>query len=161
MKSSKAYTLLELLLVLTVVAILTVAGVYGWRAWAKGQEQQRVVSRLLQGLNFARQAAMTYRQPVTLCAAASAMACGDQWSQGVLIFLDPHHLSQPEPSTLLMQLPPLAKQSLMWRGWLGHAVVRFEPDGMPHGYHGSFYFGPPGKEQPLLIINVVGRVRGI
>lgn len=160
MKVRAAYTLLELLIVLTLASVLTLLGVAAWQKWSVLQEKRLVAVQLHQTIRFARKAALAHREQVSVCAAASEMTCGTNWSLGMIIFLNPDNQGQPTSDNILMHVPALTKkQQLIWHGWLGHTMLRFEADGLPHAYHGSFYFGLPGKEKPLVIMNAVGRVR--
>jgi type IV fimbrial biogenesis protein FimT len=139
-KAKLGFSLLELLIVLTLVAILSLAGVRSWHFFLKKQQQQILVNQLQQSLNFAKQSAVAYHQAVSLCAAASDQMCGDNWSKGILIFLNSNGQSQPQDH-LLLRVPPLSKTAIIqWRGWLTSPQIRFEADGLPHGYHGSFYW---------------------
>jgi hypothetical protein len=154
------FTLLELIIVISLTALLGVVSVIGCTHFFARQKQQMMIDTLHQSLDFARQAAISHAEPVTLCAAASDQTCGSNWAQGILIFLDPQNTGRLAPGLLLLRVQPLLKQGkLIWRGWLPLPTIRFAADGLPHGSHGSFYLIQGNTEQVVLVINALGRIR--
>lgn len=154
------FTLLELLIVIMLTALLALMSLFVGFHWFSLQKQQMMLTTLRQSLDFARQAAIAQGQSVTLCAAASAQICGDDWSRGILIFIDAEKTAIPHTDSLLLQVPPLLQTGkLVWRGWLPVNIIRFAADGLPHGYHGSFYLLQDHSEKIVLVMNALGRIR--
>lgn len=156
-KSVKGLTLLELLLCLSLMILLIGFVVGGWAKLRDHREEEIMTSQLLQSLRFAKQAAMAKQQQVTLCPAENDDACGNNWSHGWLIFVDPDNQGQPggENHILLRQPAFHAKLTLSFSGWLHHAYVRFAADGAPRSYHGTFFI----EDRPIIVINAAGRIR--
>lgn len=152
--------MLELLIVISLTALLGMVIVSGGYHLCAQQTQRLMLSTLRQSLTFAKQAAVSQGEAVSLCAAASDQTCGDNWAQGILIFLDPRSTGQIKAGALLLRVPPLLKTAqLVWRGFLPFSYIRFAADGLPHGYHGSFYVLQGHTEQVVLVMNTLGRVR--
>jgi len=156
----RGFTLLELLFVISLTALLSAMIVSGGYYLFSQQKQRLMIGTLRQSLAFAKQAAMAQGEAVSLCAAASDQTCGDNWAQGILIFLDPHSTGQMQTDTLLIRVPPLLQTAqIVWKGFLPFPYIRFAADGLPHGYHGSFYVLHGHTQQVVLVINSLGRVR--
>lgn len=155
-----AFTLLEVLIVLAIIAALVFGSMQGWRFLQEREQEMVVTNELQRVLMLAKQSAMAKQEQVSVCAVRQEMGCGEDWSKGILIFFDPDNRGQPEEGKIFARLAAFPKgQKLTWHGWLQHAWLRFEKDGLPHSYHGTFYLGAPGKEQAIVVINAVGRIR--
>ena len=145
---------------ISLTALLSAMIVSGGYYLFSQQQQRLMLGTLRQSLAFAKQAAVAQGEAVSLCAAASDQTCGDNWAQGILIFSDPQSTGQIKTGALLLRVPPLLKNAkLVWRGFLPFSYIRFAADGLPHGYHGSFYLVQGYTEQVVLVINTLGRVR--
>jgi type IV fimbrial biogenesis protein FimT len=159
-KPIMGFSLIELLIVLMLVAILSLAATSGWHRFIENERKHIMLSQIEQSLNFAKQAALSHHETVSLCAAASDTQCGDNWSNGILIFLDPNNQGQPTSNHLLSRVPRLLNNGIIeWRGWLATKQIHFAADGFPHGSNGTFYLIQSGKEQAIVAINELGRVR--
>jgi len=81
------FTLVELMMAITVVAILLVIAVPSFRDAALGSRLSAVANNLLASVQLARSEAIKRNQTVTLCASANGSSCaasGD-WEQGWII----------------------------------------------------------------------------
>jgi type IV fimbrial biogenesis protein FimT len=152
----KAFTLLELVLCLALLAMMFFGGMRAWAQLRQNHQNKAIAAKLEQALNFARQAAIAKREQVSICPRGTDIACGNDWSQGWLVFLDADNRGQLMSKEQILWREPVAyHQAIQFSGWLKHQYVRFEGDGMPHSYHGTFFIS--GK--PILVINAVGRIR--
>ncbi|MCD6046851.1 MAG: putative type pilus assembly protein fimt [Gammaproteobacteria bacterium] len=158
LQTIKAFTLLELVLCLALLAMMLFGGVRAWAQLHQDQQRKAITAKLEQALNFARQAAIAKREQVSICPRETDMTCGRDWSQGWLIFLDADNRGQlANEGQVLWRETAVYHQPIQFSGWLKHQYVRFESDGMPHSYHGTFLLS--GK--PMLVINAVGRIRRV
>ncbi len=92
---ARGFTLLELLVTLTVLVLLIAVGVPSMSQQIRNNRLNTVTLELYQAVQLARTRAVTTNSRVTLRAA------GD-WHQGWKIFLDPNHNGLWEPTELLI-----------------------------------------------------------
>lgn len=91
----RGFTLLELMVVVTVAAILLVIGVPSLQKWVRDNRIVTETNSLVAHLNLARSEAIKRRTRVAICsskdAGAAVPACdgGTDWSTGWVVFQDP------------------------------------------------------------------------
>lgn len=88
MKRSVGFTLVELLVTLVVLAVALGLAAPSFRTLVNDTRQDSSFQRLNGALLFARSEAIKSTLPVTLCARATDVSCGQDWSNGVLVFSD-------------------------------------------------------------------------
>lgn len=77
------FSLLELLVTLTVVGILTTIAVPSFRTLMLNQRRDSVVDSLVASLHYARNQALNLNQNTTLCAGTPGISCtGGSWATG-------------------------------------------------------------------------------
>ena len=80
---SFGFTLLELMVTLTVVAILGIIAVPSFHAFMLNERRDSVVDALVASLQYSRNQALNMDQPTTLCAGVSGVPCpGGAWTGG-------------------------------------------------------------------------------
>lgn len=93
--SQRGFTLLELMVVVTVAGILLVIGVPALQTWVRDNRLVTETNNLVAHLNLARSEAIKRRKRVAICssrdAGAAVPACdgGTDWSTGWVVFQDP------------------------------------------------------------------------
>jgi type IV fimbrial biogenesis protein FimT len=85
MHISKGFSLIELMVVLSVAAVLLGIGVPGFRSLIQGQRMTTTVNDLFASINLARSEAMQRGARVDL---VPADADGKDWSKGWIVFVD-------------------------------------------------------------------------
>jgi len=105
------FTLLELIIALALVAVLVTLAVPGFRESLAESRLQGVQGALTATFRQAHAEAGLRREPVIVCARASGDACGEDWSDGWLAFVDaaggtPSALDAGE--TVLLRQEPVA-----------------------------------------------------
>jgi type IV fimbrial biogenesis protein FimT len=111
-KRSSGITLLELLIAMTLVAIILGAGAPSFREIALNARRAEQVNALLRGLHAARSTAILRAEPVVLCKTGGGSQCltdARAWSDGWLMFANrdrdsPPHID-PGESVLAIQPP--------------------------------------------------------
>jgi len=97
MGSQRGVTLLELLMVVTILAIVATIGVPGLRELVLANRQNGAINELVASFQLARSDAITFRGgaavgggQVAICPSADADAdsCGEDWSLGWIVFRD-------------------------------------------------------------------------
>ncbi len=131
-RRNEGWTLIELMLALTVLATLGLTGVPAMQRFV---EQHRVVAAtnmLVAHLNFARNEAITRRTFVSACPSPDFQHCsGNRWDHGWIVFLDPHRQGQPASADDILRVVPGNDRLLMHSG--GRFRVRFQPMGGAYG----------------------------
>lgn len=171
-----AFTLLELMATLVVVATLLTLGAPRFAELLERERRTAALNQLVGAVQFARAAAIQYRARVVLCPAPATipvdptlrlgLACGrrNDWHLGALIFIDRDRDGEHDAGeTLLRQLPGWTDAGrVQWRAFRARSYLRFQPRGLTDWQNGSFTWCPqPGSQQPpaQIVLNVAGRVR--
>ena len=87
-KNQKGLTLVELLITITIVAILLGVGVPNLTTFVKNNRILSQTNLFMLSVKTARSEAMTQRAIVTLCQSNDGENCGGSWSDGHIAFLD-------------------------------------------------------------------------
>lgn len=97
MKSSSGFTLIELMVTLTVAAILLTVGLPSFQEFIKSNALNSRVNIFIADLNFTRSEAIKRNGRVTMCKSSNLTACATSggWEQGWIIFFD-----QPDPGVV-------------------------------------------------------------
>lgn len=83
------FTLLELLVSITIGAILLGVGVPGFNSVMRNSQQVSSANELLSSMHLARDLAITRNARVTMCPSGDSASCaGVSWSEGWLVFVD-------------------------------------------------------------------------
>ncbi|TVQ27328.1 MAG: pilus assembly protein [Wenzhouxiangella sp.] len=131
-KTNEGWTLIEVLLALTVLATLGLTGVPAMQRFV---EQHRVVAAsnmLVAHLSFARNEAITRSTFVSACPSVDLAQCsGNRWDQGWIVFVDADRVGQPASADDILRVVHGDDRLLMHSG--GRFRVRFQPMGGAYG----------------------------
>ena len=156
------FTVLELMVTLTIAAILLSLATPSYTAFSNRQRMKAAVGSLHQDLVAARSHAVYRSGIVVACPGVANGGCsgGNDWSEGWIVFEDHNNdrLHQAEE--------PLLRQGQGVTGVSIHAPasrseLRFFPDGSTPGSNGSISIcgrGGPENARRLVISNI-GRIR--
>lgn len=155
MASSKirtnAFSLIELLITITLVAIVLVIAMPSWQGMTSKNRTLIYTNNLIMALQFTRATAIKLGEPVRFCGSKSHKRCDGSWQNGAIIVTT--------KDEVLRILPPIfAGDKLSWN----HGnVITFSPEGFSKGLQGSFYYCPKGysKNALAVILYSTGRVR--
>lgn len=91
MKAPSGFTLIELMVSLSVAAILLTVGVPGFQEFIKANSLNSRVNSFVADLNLARSEAIKRSGRVTMCKSSTLTSCTNAggWEQGWIIFFDP------------------------------------------------------------------------
>lgn len=156
------FTVLELLVTLTIAAVLLVSGVPSVQQFSERQRMKAAVGSLHNDLLLARSEAVFQGLEVVACPGDRVAGCIDSsdWSSGWIVFGDLNGDRQRQPAEALLRTGP-GFERLRITGTTGRTGIRFYPDGSAPGSNGSIYLcgaGGPAQARKLVISNV-GRIR--
>lgn len=160
---ARGFTLLELLVTLLIMGIIAVWGIPSFQALGERTARTGAVNRLQTALGFARQTAITQRQPVTLCPVADLQDtshCGENWSKALMVVRG-DQTADIASTDVLRAFPASERVDVRYsRGW---RRIRYDALGHSSGYNGRFTLCPQGGKSraggSTLILSQLGRWR--
>ncbi len=164
MQRQHGRSLIELLCVVTIVAILTQGASGSW-SQALAHYQARVATQgLLQAIRLARSSSITLRRVVTICPARDTQGCAGAWTAGILVFIDENAdgVFNGRDQALQHLHPSAAGSSISWRAFRNRKWLQFTPLGQTAQQNGSFVYCPGNRDVRIarvVIVNKLGRSR--
>ena len=105
MRKQRGVTLLELMIVITVLAIVLTVGVPGMRELVLNNRQVSAINELVTALQLARSEAITRNVAapagVSVCASNDGATCSGTWTDGWIVFTDNDTTNGPDVGLLL------------------------------------------------------------
>ena len=155
-------SLLEMILTLSIMAILVAITVDGFRPLLQRSSGARAMMALADSIGLARAAAARHQATVTLCSSADGQSCGGQWQQGYMLFIDQDENRRLEPAA--------GDRLLLWHDSNGQGgslsfgrrhFLQVKPQGRT-AHNGTFIYCPADGDlrgAAGLIINNTARLR--
>lgn len=159
-----AFTLLELIVCLCVLAVLLLLAVPSGYDFLSRNRSSLVVNQLIATLNFARHEAIRTGQTITWCATKDLQHCGGDWSVQQMVFVDNNATHQRgSKDQLLRVIGSLSgKGHLSWRGFRSRDYLQVTSYGLGMTMNGRFQYYPAnhdGRYARTLLVNRLGRAR--
>lgn len=151
MQAQRAFTLIEMFIVLALLSILGQIAVPALQDFLERNRQQALYDQVTRAVYHARMHAVTHRTPVELCGSSDGATCDNQWAQGWLL----RESDQAEP-IVVTQLQN-GRQSLQWQGL--NTRIRFHSNGLSSASNGRFYSCYKEQISWQLVLNRQGRLR--
>lgn len=104
----RAFSLYELLVTLTVAAVVLVIGVPSFGSLMARQRQHAELNALFHAVHLARKVSITRRRVVTICPSADGASCGRDWSRGWIMF---ENVDRDAPPSVDAGEPVLSRHS--------------------------------------------------
>lgn len=154
MQKKRGFSLLEILITITIVAILAAISVPSFENIFEHSNQKILSQQLLRAINFARSQAIALGQTVTLCKSNDQATCGGDWGSGYIILANDQVLYSFSNNKFRSQLN--------WRAfpiYLDH--LEYLSSGLPNFQNGTFWSCPKDSGNPswAIMMNQSGRVR--
>jgi type IV fimbrial biogenesis protein FimT len=132
MKYQRGYTLIELMVAITIVAILLGIGVPSFREFTRSNRITAAQNDLVTSLNLARSEALRRNRPVSVCASTDGTACGvdTDWISGWMAFTDRGAVGTVDADDEVIQFWPGPSNSTVEMDSGGAAFVRYAATGM-------------------------------
>ncbi|MGM0858954.1 MAG: GspH/FimT family pseudopilin [Pseudomonadota bacterium] len=160
---AQGFTLLELLITLLIMGVVAAWGIPSFQALGERHARTGEANRLQTALGFARQAAISQRQPITLCPTVerhNKRRCDDNWSQALAVIRGDQTEDIPA-ADVLRTFPATQRIDVRYsRGW---RRIRYDALGHSSGYNGRFTLCPQREsrrvEGSTLVLSQLGRWR--
>lgn len=147
---TKAFSLIELLIVIIVVAIMLLVAIPSWQEMISKNHATAYANELIMALQLARATAIKTGKSVKFCGSKHHKICDASWENGSIIVTS---------NKVLRVLPPVfAGDKLSCNHISG---ITFSPNGFASGQQESFYYCPKNfpKNARAVILNATGRAR--
>jgi len=145
----QGFTLVELLITVSLLAIITSIAVPALSDLIAYNRQQALLTQVQNAVQNARSNAVMHRQTVMLCGTDDGATCTRDWSHGWLTMV--------EDSKEVMTVTQLAADELRWSGF-GDQRVRFNANGTSRN-NGRFYQCYKQRIAWQLILSRQGRLK--
>ena len=157
-----AFTVLELLVTLTIAAILLLTAAPALQQFTWRQHMRAGVGNLHNDLLAARSEAVYRNVAVVACPGEPLAGCADSsnWSQGWIVFPDLNGDRQRQAVEDVVRTGQVFENLAIFSS-SGRRSIRFLPDGSAPGSNGTIGFcglGGPARARKLVISNI-GRIR--
>jgi type IV fimbrial biogenesis protein FimT len=161
-RSHTGFTAVELMITLSIAAIMLAAGIPSFQVFASHQQMKAAVAALQNDLMMGRSEAVHLNTRVVICPGNPADGCkgGNEWENGWIVFADDNADRQRQKNENIVRRGHDLKRMRI-RSSAGRTDVRFFPDGSAPGSNTSITFcgtGGPGYARKLVISNL-GRIR--
>jgi type IV fimbrial biogenesis protein FimT len=158
----RAFTLVELLVTLSVAAILVAMAAPSFSEFIKNNRLTTQINAFTMALNVARSEAIKRSAEVVLCASEDEATCSGTWSDGWVVFADTDEDQTVDNNeTVILVNGTLPNNMVLNRNITSNNVV-FESDGYANAGEASSFVlcDDRGKDYAKgIAVNTAGRVR--
>ncbi len=163
MNNTRAFTLIELLIAISIVSILFGYALPSFDNFLKKSKVKANLHRLTQTIQMSRLEAITKNVRVTLCPTNSGSNCVSNWSSGYMAFVDKKGDREFNEGDMLLYYfnSTDEKSRLTWRSFGARHSLQWLEAGITNHQNGTFEFclGNDAKFARGLFITKAGRVR--
>ncbi len=159
----QGFTLIELIITLSIISILSAYGLPNYREFKLNQSMTQEINRLSSTINFARSQSIIIGQHVVLCASQSFTACdgNSQWHGGWMVFIDSNQDRVFNHHDQMLLNENNMNTGLQAKASLYRPTIRFNRTGFAPGTNLTIRFcDERGAEHgKAIIVSNVGRPR--
>ena len=159
----RAFTLIELIITITVIAILATLAIPSFQQDLMKKEQQSSQLKLSRAIQLARQHAMSQANHVVLCSANKQNSCtADSWTTGFVVFIDINNNRQIDSNEHIISSENLKLKygTLNWGSFNRNNLSFVRRNGLPLGSNGTFsYCAHDKKFSYSLVVSQMGHTR--
>ncbi len=162
-KLNHAFTLIELLLTISIVFILLGIALPSFSETLDNSHVKANLQRLAQTLQLSRLTAINQNINVTLCPVDQTLTCSKNWSTGYMSFIDKNGDRQfnNDDELLYQYFSNDKKSTLSWRAFGNRRSLQWLGTGITNHQNGSFELCYNNKEDKsrALFLTKAGRIR--
>ncbi|WP_454754803.1 GspH/FimT family pseudopilin [Cupriavidus basilensis] len=155
------FTLIELMVTLSVLAILAAAAIPNFSSFLHHSRMTSESSRLSSDIETARSEAARRNATVSLCPTADGTSCTDDWSKRRIIFVDAGNDGQIGAGDEVIRNSdaPTARTSITASNIPSGTVVRFRSFGTSTPPNAAWQFCESGSSSDGLMVSLTGSGR--
>lgn len=161
--SERGLTLIELLMVVTILAIVTGIAMPAFASMVRGNRLVSSFNLLISSLHLARTQAVQARATVLVCPGDPAHGCtGSQnWQDGWIVVLRPNANGQPDARSRILAVQQPLPPGIGIQSSRGRQRVQYRLDGSARGSNLSLRWCLPGEAHAAqaLVVSNAGRAR--
>lgn len=160
--ATKAFSLLEILLALSLVAILSLIALPNWQWYQHHHQADLAIQSLQQDLNTAQMLAISQQRTLNLCPSVNYPYCQTQWQGQLLVFINPPDQGQPTQPPLACLPLATFRGHFQWRHFSKRSWLSFTDKGRVHEDNGTWLYCSNTHNPAFnraLSINDLGRMR--
>ena len=163
-KRNKAFTLVELIVVISVLTILTTIAAPFFQEYQAKQEANSIYHKINAVNRYARSQSAILRQNIVICPTLNLSSCqANQWSHAWLVFIDNNKNRQVDSDEKILHVDQLKLKygQLDWRGALSIPSVSYQAQtNLPIGSNGSFYYcSLKSSKHYKIVLSKMGHLR--
>ncbi|MBX3709050.1 MAG: GspH/FimT family pseudopilin [Gammaproteobacteria bacterium] len=162
MKSEHAFTLIEMLITLFVIAILAATAFPALQLFWDRTQDQILQSELLHAIKLAKFEAFARRMPVAICQSKNQQTCIGDWSDGQIVFVNESAdgVVNHKESILAVVKATSHHGQLYWRSFPNYRqYVLFLPTGSMRSDNGTFWHCHGELVRWAMMLSKSGRIR--
>lgn len=160
MKTMHAFSLLELLICLSISSIILSVATPSLQEVIQNNQKTQTVNQLLGALQFARGSAIFGRSTIGVCAGADVCSDTLTWRNHLLVFADANQNGQLDFDEELLRTDNLPDDlAWHWSNFRDRNYLQFEQDGTTRALNGTLTLCRDGQPLKQIVINLAGRLR--
>ena len=162
MRSARGFTLVELMVALSIAALLLMVAVPSFQTFVLNARRTTLANDLVLALAYAKSEAVKRGVQVTVCSRQDDTTCAGSitWDNGWLVFVDNDDdgVVDTPPEVVLQVYPPLPTGSTLRAA--SDQRVTFDPTGFTPGYNDTFRLcdARGTTEGRRIVVSLQGRV---
>ena len=156
------FTLVELVITITIAAILMSIAIPGMNLLLKRNAQKNLIAQHFNAFAFARSQAALQLTVVTLCPLNVDGECHDDWDKPVSVFPDSDRDGKPDDGIVWRVFDVESQHFSTTSRTGGNGYFRYSPDGTTYGLAGGLVVCPNASAtggMTYLALNKSGRLR--
>ena len=163
-KMQNGITLTELLITLSLCAIVMGISAPGLRHVVVKQQGEKTLNTIAKAISTGRTAAIRSGDTVTVCRSSDGNSCSGSWDQGLIVFTDRNADRKINGSDQILQQVRFGAIDgiIRWRAFQNRQYLQINSRGQIMHQNGNFTYCPTSKEDALvhqILINGTGRIR--
>ncbi|MEE4246178.1 MAG: GspH/FimT family pseudopilin [Kangiellaceae bacterium] len=137
----QGFTLIELLVVSSIFITLVALAIPTFKESRERAILSAASSKLLSSIHLARSRSINLSKDVILCGSIKGTECDQQWSKGIMVFIDNNHdgsYDDENDARESFRSVDFEKLSISWKSFRGDKPIKFLPSGITWHQNGTF-----------------------